>query len=277
VTFAQFRPSKRAEAPPPEVSGATVFVRTISTPPGLPWEQARMADLDARSGAPLPLSDVVYRLGRLESWRPGRASRYFACYVRAREVGERLRASAMVDGRPVTLEFVSSAERARGLRRAAAIAAASAVTGLLVVAALVSALTVRSGSEARLKQIDSAIDARLRQARLIEGLVVQTGLLNAAHVRDQSVSDFLGDLAWVSRSRTPGAHIDILHWNHGYMGMETRGDTPPLGLVDRPVVKADRPLRPGVWLWGVGPPAAGPSLGAPPAQARPPAEREAGP
>lgn len=235
-------------------TGPTVFVRTVSTPPGLPWDQARMADLDARAGAPLPLGEVVYRLGRLDPWRPGRPSRYFACYVRAREVGDRLVATATVDGRSISLEFVSGVERGRRLRRLGTLAAASGVTSLLVLAAVVSAIDVRSDAAARMDRIDTAVVRAMRQAQQVQSMQAQTRALAAAKVHGQSIGDFLNDLAWVSRAKAPGAHIDAVHWDHGYMGVETRGDTPPFGQVDRPVLKAAKPVRPAVWLWGIGPP-----------------------
>lgn len=242
-----------ASTPPPAVETPTVFVRTISAPPGLPWDQARMADLEARAGAPLPLAEVVYQVRRLEPWRPGRPARYSACYVRARDVGERLEATAVIDGKPVAVEFLSQCERTRRVRRLGAIAAITAVTALLVLGAVTSAVTLRSTNTERARQIQLAIEGRTRQARAIAELKAQTRALNGVHVRGESIADFLNDVAWASRSKGQGAHIDALHWDRRYMAVEARGDTAPFGQTDRAVIKTPKPLRPGVWLWGVAP------------------------
>jgi hypothetical protein len=63
-------------------------------------------------------------------------------------------------------------------------------------------------------------------------------------------------MAWAGAAKAPAAHIDALHWERGYMAVEVRGDTPPFANPDRAVLKADKPSRPGVWLWGVEPAAA---------------------
>ena len=68
--------------PPRSAAGPTIFVRTFTTPPGLPWDQSRVAMLEVRSGAPLPLGEVIYQLRRLDPWFVGRSARYAAFYVR---------------------------------------------------------------------------------------------------------------------------------------------------------------------------------------------------
>ncbi|MDR3509244.1 MAG: hypothetical protein P4L64_15225 [Caulobacteraceae bacterium] len=231
----------------------TVFVRTLSTPPGLPWDQARAAALEARVGAPLPLADVVYRLRRLEAWSPGRPARYAACYVRAAEAGETFSTTVEVDGRTLPIQFLSAAERGRQARRLGILAAVVAVTVLSLGSAISSALAVRADTSDRLGMAEQRAALKLRQAQTQARLHEEARMLDAAGARHRALGDFLTDLAWASAAKAPGAHINALHWERGYVAVEVRGDAPPFTAGDRAVIRADKPIRPGVWLWGVGP------------------------
>ena len=231
----------------------TVFVRTLAAPPGLPWDQARAAALEARVGAPLPLSEVVYRLRRLDGWAPGRPARYAACYVRAQEAGETFETTVEIDGRTIPVQFLSAAELNRRAQRLGAIAAIAGVTCLLFGLAISSAIAIRGETEDRLSAADLHAETKLRLAHSQARLYREARLLDAAGVKHQAVSDLLADMAWAAGAKAPGAHIDALHWEHGYLAVEARGETAPFAGGDRAILKADKPVRPGVWLWGVGP------------------------
>ncbi len=248
------------------VKAPKVFVRTLATPPGLPWDQARAAALDARVGAPLPLADVVYRLRRLDGWSLGRPARYAACYVRAREAGETFETAVEVDGRTISIQFLSVAERNRRARRLGVIAGVVAVTALLLSAAISSAVYVRGETEDRLAAAELHATNNLLQAQAQARLYREARLLDGAGVTGHAVEDLLSDMAWAVSAKAPGAHIDALHWEHGYIAVEARGEAAPLVAGSRAVLKAGRQVRPGVWLWGVGPTgsAATSSAGAPP-------------
>ena len=83
----------------------SVFARSVATPPGWPWEQARGALLEARHGAPLPIDQMLVRLKRLTPWRPGQGARFAACYVRATEIEARFEARVDVEGQAVSVAF----------------------------------------------------------------------------------------------------------------------------------------------------------------------------
>jgi hypothetical protein len=204
-------------------------------------------------GAPLPLSEVVYRLWRLEPWSLGRPARYAVCYVRAREIGDRFDTTVVVDGRPIRVRLFSRIERQRQARTSAMVIAGALGAGLLVLGSLSSAVSTRAEAALKLAAAQQTVAVRLRQAETLDRLKDQTRALIAVHVRGQGLNDFLSDLAWASTTKNPSAHIDALHWERGLMGVQVRGDTPPFGQTDRAVIKADKPVRPGVWLWGVGP------------------------
>jgi hypothetical protein len=243
-------------------AGPKVFVRAISVPPGAPWEQGNAATLDARHGAPLPLSEVVYRMRRLEPWAPGRAGRYAAFYVRSREIGDDFIAHPTVDGRTVTVSFLSFAAQKRRLRKltiVAGIAVGAIAVGALSVA---SALSARERASEQIVTLQRVATLRLRDAEAIERLKQQTRLLDAERVRGQRLSDVLNDIAWASRAKSPDVMMQSLHWDHGYMAFEVRGEGAAFRILDRPALKSPKPVRKNIWLWGV-PPAE--IRGAPPA------------
>jgi len=241
----------------PTAQTPTVFVRTIAAPPGAPWDQARVAGLEARVGAPLPLGEVVYQLKRLEPWSFGRPGRFAACYVRSSEVGEDFETIKEIDGRPVVIRFLSFTERRRRFRAQAVLAGSVAGAALLVLGAFASALAVRADLDGRLAAMEQGAALQLRQAKAERIIRDQDIALTQARVAGHSIGDAVNDLAWASANKAAGAHIDALHWEGGVMGVEVRGDVQPFANGERAVIKADKPLRPGVWLWGVSPAIAG--------------------
>jgi hypothetical protein len=239
-----------------------VFVRVVPAPPGFPWEQARAAALEARAGAPLPIAEVVFRLRRLDPWRPGAPARFAACYVRAQEAAETFEARVQVEGRSFTLRFTSSRDRDQRARRLGAIAAIAGVTSLLFGLALSTAISVRGDVEARLAAAELSSGHRLRVAKTQDRIYRESRLLETTSGPHRAVRDVLGDLAWLARSKAPTAHIDAVHWEQGYMAVEVRGDAAPFPNADRQVLKSQKPVRPGVWLWGVGPAGSAPGQAA---------------
>jgi hypothetical protein len=235
-----------------------VFVRVLSTPPGLPWDQARAAGLETRASAPLPIGEVVYRLRRIEPWAPGRAGRWAAFYVRADEVGETLIATPLVDGKPMSVSFLSFAEQTRRARNFAGIGLAAGALVVVLLAGVSLALGARAKAEDRLATIEAQATRKLKQAETVEALKHQARALEAARVHGQGLDDFLNDLAWASGAKASATRIEGVHWDHGYLAVEVRGDATPFERLDRPVQKAAKPARAGVWLWGVAP-AEGPS------------------
>lgn len=230
-----------------------VFVRTISAPPGLPWEQARAAGLEARMGAPLPLHGVAYQVRRLEGWAPGHPARFAAFYVRAAEVGDALAAEIEVDGRMLSVRFSSDAARRRRARALAAISGAAGGVALALAIALVFALGLRAQADARLESLEQRAAARLSQAQKLNELKRQTAALDQAQARSRGLDQVLDDLALVSAAKTPGAHIQAFHWDRGYAAVEVRGEAAPFTSLDRGAQRAAHELRPGVWLWGLAP------------------------
>ncbi len=248
-----------AEALPPlndndgaeDAAAQRVFVRVIATRPGPPWDQARQAALEARLGAPARLTDIVWRLRRLDPWRPGGPARFAAVYARAKDARNGLVAAPTVEGRQVSVSFTPPAEQARRLRRLGAVAMASAVIAALAVGLASTVIARRGQTGALLDSAERAAAARLRQADALGRLKRQALELDGAGLRGRRIADLLADVAWTSAAKSPAAHIQALHWDHGFMAVEVEGADPPFASPDRPVQKSKAPVRPGVWLWGV--------------------------
>jgi hypothetical protein len=201
----------------------------------------------------LPIGEVVYRLRRLEPWAPGRAGRHAAFYVRASEVGERLTVTPVIEGRTVSVSFLSFAEQTRRARRLGVIGLTAGVLVVLVLGGVSLALGARAKAEERLATVELQAARKLNQAEAVERLKHQSRALVAARLRGQGLDDFLRDLAWASSAKAAATRIEGVHWDHGFMAVEVRGDATPFERLDRAVQKSAKPARAGVWLWGVAP------------------------
>lgn len=230
-----------------------VFTRVISTPPGMPWDQTRAATLETRIGAPLPISEVAWRLRRLDPWSPGRPGRFAAVYLRIADVGAGLTVSPEVEGRVITVRFLSFAEQKRQATRA--LIGAVAIAGLLalIVGGIALALRARARTEVELAQGEATAARQLKKAEDLAQLKRQSRVLQAERLSGLQLGDLVQDLNWAASAKTPAAQFEGVHWDHGFMAVEVRGDAPAFFRLDRPVQKSVRPARAGVWLWGVSP------------------------
>ncbi|WP_312165805.1 hypothetical protein [Phenylobacterium sp.] len=229
-----------------------VFVRTLSTPPGLPWDQARTADLEARHGAPLPIADVLYLVRRLNAWRPGVPSRFAAFYVLIGDVGERLETTAEVDGKTVQVVFLAEEARRKQAQRLTSIALGCAVLVSLVTVAGATAFARSASLEAEIGAAELRHHAKLKAVREQRRLKEQARLLQGAPDRGARLQEALADIAWASAAKAPTSRIESLHWEPGLMAVEARGeDAPFVAAGDRQLERAKEPVRRGVWLWGV--------------------------
>jgi hypothetical protein len=238
-----------AAAPPPKV-----FVRALTTPPAPPWEQARAARLDARLGAPLPLAELVHQVRRLDRWGPGRPGRYGAFYVRAREFREPFETSVEVEGQSVTVRFGAASPDLRRLQGLGSALLALVLCGAILGAGVALALGARREATAQLEADELLAAARLKMAEAFRHRSNQARDLRTLVGHARPLGEVVGDLTWVATSKTPEARVVGVHWERGLLAVEARGEQPPFLAVDRPIERAEKPLRPGVWLWAVGRP-----------------------
>ncbi|HEX4712063.1 hypothetical protein [Phenylobacterium sp.] len=230
-----------------------VFARAIVTPPAPPWEQVRVATLDARHGAPVPISELIHRVKRLSGWAPGRPGRFAVFYVRAKEFRTPFETSVDVDGQLVKVAFGLGGEQVRRARDGAMVLLWFVVLGALVGAGVTLAFGARAQAARRLEAAEKLGAAKLAAAQAYRRQVAQARELRTVLGRARPVGDVIGDLTWVATSKTPEARIAAVHWQGEGMAIEARGDQPPFEATDRHIERAPHPLRPGVSLWGIGP------------------------
>jgi hypothetical protein len=247
-------PAEIADAITPETEPAPqVFVRTLTAPPGWPWEQRRNIELEARHGAPLPIGELVYRVRRLEPWRSGAGSRFAVFYVAARDVPGQLEATADVDGRPLSVTFSTGAGLTGQAGRALARSLFLGVAAVLILTSIGAAVAQRAETDAKLSLVEQRAAARLRAAEGRDHVRMQARMLDNVPERGPTLADVAADLAWASNAKRADVRLEGLHWDRGLMGLEVRAESSPFeGLIDRPMRRSAHAVRPGVWLWAVG-------------------------
>ncbi|HLZ77173.1 hypothetical protein [Phenylobacterium sp.] len=241
----------------PEPVAPMVFVRTIAVPAGLPWDQARAAQLEARHGAPLPIPEVMHRLRRLETWGPGRPGRYAVFYVRRRDYTGPFETVEEVDGQSVRVAFGGGARTSSDtlprLQRLVFLGLGAIALLLAVGYATGEVINTRNQAAQRLDLLEHNVAAKLRAGRRLEADHLRLLALTQSHPDAAIPQEVVDDIAWVAQAKAPDARIVALHWDRGLIAIEARGDTPPLTSGDRPITRGPHP-RPGLTLWGVGRP-----------------------
>ena len=236
-----------------------VFTRVFSLPAGAPWEQARAAKLEVRHGSPLPIQELVWRLRRLAAWRFGQPARYAVFYVRSREAATPFETVVEVDGAPIRVAFGVDPDRFQRLRRLVLVSACIAGCVIPVAIGTWLALQTRADTSDRLASLERSLAAKSRLAGKVQLERRQARELEAAVGSAGRMQDVLDDFAWATSAKAPEARILALHWDHGLLAIEARGDSAPLEPAGRVIERSSKPLRPGVWLWGVKKSAAAPA------------------
>lgn len=237
-------PAAEAEAP------AAQFTRLLTTPPGAPWRQRQIADLEARLGSPLAGQAVAYRLTRTEPWKLGAGGRFAVVY--ARDGGLTVTPAAGGGAPTGAFERLAAAFEGVASRRLLTLAitiASLAVFGLAVSSAVSRRAEVRSD----LVSLDQSVDLGEHRAHQVADLQRQASVLNRLGAADRSVGRLLSDMDWVAAHRRPEVAITSFHWIGGIAAVEAATADSPFANADRPVQRASHPVRPGVWLWGVVP------------------------
>lgn len=224
-----------------------VFTRVLSTPPGLPWDQARAARLEAARAAPMPIEGLTLRLKRLDPWRNGKAGAFAAFYVKTGALGGGFSASKVIDGRTVTVDFKSRAQARAEARLLAVFAGVGGAAAVAVLGAVITAAAVRHGGDGRLDDLTRDSAHQLKHAQVVSALKRQNTALQSADNEGAPIGEVLGDLAWASRMRRQDVPVEGFHWRPAGFGVEVRGDPQP--FTGPGAQRSARPLKPGVWLW----------------------------
>jgi hypothetical protein len=241
------------EAPPRagETGDPQVFSRIFSVPPGAPWEQGRAARLEVRHGSPLPVAELMWRLRRLGSWRLREPGRYVVFYIRAREYARPFETTLDVDGAPMRVAFGAAADGLKRMRRTALTTLGVVGCVAVVTVGVVLALQARADAASRLEGLERSLAAKARLADRAQLERRQAAELRNAAGRAIRIQQVLDDLRWATATKAPEARILALHWDHGLLAIEARGEAPPIQGPDRQIERSSKPVRAGVWLWGV--------------------------
>jgi hypothetical protein len=239
------RISDESGGPPPP----SIFAKAIATPPGLPWDQARAAEMEARRAAPLPMANLSLQLRRLEPWRFRQAGRYAAFYTRSDQVGTGFTGSTRLGSQLFTVDFQPPGEAAARAKRMSVATSLGAVFAIVAAWAIGSALTLHAHTAKELRHLGEETAQRLTRAQSLVTLKRQTVALAGIVDRGAPLSDVLADLGEASSARKADVQIESFHWRPTVYGVLVRGDGVP--YPENLARRADRPLRPDLWIWAV--------------------------
>ncbi len=230
-----------------------VFTRVFPVPAGLPWVQAKAAALEARHGAPLPMTELMHQVRRVGGWSPGQATRFVAFYLRVSAYSGPFETSTEVDGQQIKVAFGAGRRQVAQVRDLALLAGAIGSALALLVVGVSLALQARSAADDELSVAERQIAAKTHALTALRRQVELSSALRKAVGPARPMSEVISDLGWASSHRAEDARIVAVHWDHGLLAVEVRGDAAPFGVADRGVERAPKPIRTGVWLWGVKP------------------------
>jgi hypothetical protein len=233
-------------------AGPRPFTRVITTPPGLPWDQARMAGLEARHTSPVSgvmvgddLHIVVKRLG---GWKPGGDGRFVAVYLRSSDIQSGQSLQVEVQGQTVSIPLP-----AQGPTGAISEQGVILIAGVVIVACLIVQIDLlwqrRQDAEARLSAVEAVVERQGRDAVQLAAAKADARDLTAMGVKGRTVDAVLKDLTTISLARDPDARIQAFSWDDGQWSVEVAGSTPPVSIDGLDLQRSAAPVRPNVWVW----------------------------
>lgn len=236
----------QVESLPPQV-----FSRAFTVPAGMPWVQMRAARLEVRHGAPLPITELLHQVRRLGAWSPGRPARFAAFYLRSREFHKPFETSLEIEGQTLKVAFGAAGEQFERAQRVGVLAAIGGLALVILLGGIGMSLKARSEVDTQTTQAEQQLATKVHAFKTLQRRTDQAQALKRAVGRARPVSDVLTALSWASASKSAEARIVAVHWDHGLLAVEVRGETAPFIAGSRTVERSPRPIRNGVWLWGV--------------------------
>jgi hypothetical protein len=236
----------------PELSdrrSAKPFTRTLNTPPGWPWDQVRIATLEARHTSPVSGGDIAIVMRRLQPWRFGESGRFVAIYVRDQDIKEGLKLDLDVGGKKVSVDMPSPRQKAEQSRdRLWNLGLIGLIACCLVGLGMVT-LQRRTAEAERLTALETQMTRKVRDAEGVARAKADAEALAALNLKNRTVDNALRDLKTISLQRDPSVRLDAFYWNKGYWAIEVHGDSPPVKDATIPLQRSTKPVRKGVWLW----------------------------
>lgn len=241
-----------APLPPPNPPAFRPFIRVVVTPATWPWDQMRVARLEAMHTSPLSGGEANLVLRRLKPWTPGQPGEFAAIYLRAGDTPPAGGFDVEIQGRKLHVDLPSPAARAADLRDKAWLIGSAAVIAVALAGLTLLAMERRAGLDDRLSTLETRLDREVRKARTVAHAKRDAEALEELELAPQGVDRVLADLNRVTIGKAADARIDAFYWRKGYWAVEAHGDARPVegpGLV---VQRSAKPVRRGVWLWAGG-------------------------
>ena len=225
------------------------FTRILNTPPGWPWDQARIATLEARHTSPVSGTDIAIVMRRLQPWGFGEGGRFVAIYVRDRDIQEGLKLDLDIGGKKIVVDMPSPQQKAEQSRdRLWNLGLIGLIACCLVGLGMVT-LQRRAAEGERLTQLETQMTRKVRDAEGVARAKADAEALVALNLDNRTVDNAVQDLKSISLQRDSAARLDAFYWNKGYWAVEVHGDTPPVKDATIPLQRSTKPVRKGVWLW----------------------------
>jgi hypothetical protein len=133
------------------------------------------------------------------------------------------------------------------------LAGAFAIAFAVGTVAIGAALSARADADARLARLEAELEQRNHALAARTRSLAEGAALENSGMVDHDLDHVLADLAWVAASKTDETRLLTWYWDHGYMALEVRSEAAPFVAPDRMVKRSARPVRRGVWLYGVAP------------------------
>lgn len=210
------------------LTNPSVFTRTLTTPAALPWDQRRIAQLDAEAGSPSPLHLVYILVLRLTPWRPGGPSDFLIAYARRSDTSWTLSASTVVQGRTRHLRFETPAARQDRLQKWTIALGCTFAAMAIIAGAGVWSVMQRASGDAYLTGLEKRARAQARQRRMILDVDRNTDIIAEAGLSRSTLAATGADLNKIAQLRDPTIRITAIEWIPGTVVLETPGPSAPL-------------------------------------------------
>lgn len=231
-----------------ERASAGPYVMTIGTPAGMPWDQWRLARLEAENSSPLPLDQLRYALRRIGRWRPGQPGRFAGAFFHRDGVrGEQAHVQEL-DG--VELQFLvrdEASTRAARIRRWTPLACIS-IAAVSLLAAFPLALADRNTANTALELLRQQAQRNLAARENARRQHAENISLAQVGARGSSLANALDDIGWLARARDPASGIVALEWTPDGLLISSAGPSNPIAAKDRTITPASAPGPVSQWI-----------------------------
>ncbi len=224
------------------------FTRVFTTPAGWPWDQSRVAMLEARHSSPVRGGEANIIVRRLKGWALGQSGEFVAIYIRAGDQTPAQGFDIDVQGRTIHIDMPSRAARAEQLKEQATRIGAVVIMIVVVLALITLTFERRTALDDRLNDAELQVTREGRAAHAVAHAKQDAEALTELGVTD-GLDKAINDLTYVTAAKDPAARLDAFYWSKGFWAVEAHGSDAPIKDPGVTLQKSPRPVRPGVWLW----------------------------